>query len=407
MRKLQSDLEYVSNNSFMTSQVKVPNPFGGDYEDPLEALKAKVKEKPSIETDSTLEIVSDEKPEEVGLTGLTNRTNLTELTELTNLTEPIRPIKKHPISPERDFTKTPNSIGRHVMAKGLFKGKSKQIYDYLWTASRGSITPVRTLRKTHGEIQEGSGIGSLNTIKNGLKYLQQIGLINKTSAVGEASGNIYEIFTPEEINLTSTDRPDRPVSSVSPVRQELVEPVRPEIGRTNLTQVGLESTSYNDSKTSLKTNTISDDDALAKFATRMNEVSRKLTKRGLKKDEEGKWEELAELLVMELEIAAARTKSISNVPAFLTEHLRRRLIGKSAAIDGKAKASKPTKVAKSENVVEEYKAEPLTEQGREAVLKTMQEYIGKGQEDFVMSQQDSYTKDDWDWLMHELKQTNM
>jgi hypothetical protein len=402
MPKLQSGLEYVSNNSFMTSQVKVPNPFGGDYEDPLEALKARIKEKPSTETDSTPSIVSDDKQEKTGLT---------ELTELTNLTELTRPIKKHPISPERDFTKTPNSIGRHVMAKGLFKGKSKQIYDYLWTASRGSITPVRTIRKTHGEIQEGSGIGSLNTVKNGLKYLQQIGLINKTSAVGEASGNIYEIFTPEEVNLTSIDRPDRPVSSVSPVRQELVEPVRPEIGRTNLTQVPLESINYNDVKTSLKTNTIIDDDALAKFAAQMNEASRKLTKRGLKKDEEGKWEELAELLVMELEIAAARTKSVSNVPAFLTEHLRRRLLGKSASTKSaevKSKTSKPLKVGKSSGTesAEEYQAEPLSKEGRKTVLKTMREYLDKGQNEFIMSFQDSYTQEDWDWLTQELKQEN-
>ncbi len=402
MPKLQSGLEYVSNNSFMTSQVKVPNPFGGDYEDPLEALKARIKEKPSTETDSTPSIVSDDKQEKTGLT---------ELTELTNLTELTRPIKKHPISPERDFTKTPNSIGRHVMAKGLFKGKSKQIYDYLWTASRGSITPVRTIRKTHGEIQEGSGIGSLNTVKNGLKYLQQIGLINKTSAVGEASGNIYEIFTPEEVNLTSIDRPDRPVSSVSPVRQELVEPVRPEIGRTNLTQVPLESINYNDVKTSLKTNTIIDDDALAKFAAQMNEASRKLTKRGLKKDEEGKWEELAELLVMELEIAAARTKSVSNVPAFLTEHLRRRLLGKSASTKSaevKSKTSKPLKVGKSSGTetAEEYQAESLTKEGKETVLKTMREYLDKGQKEFIMSFQDTYTQEDWDWLTQELKQEN-
>ncbi|HEY0100717.1 MAG TPA: hypothetical protein VGB76_17355, partial [Pyrinomonadaceae bacterium] len=36
------------------------------------------------------------------------------------------------------------------------------------------------------------------------------------------------------------------------------------------------------------------------------------------------WQDLRELLVTELKIAAART-TVSNVPAFLTEHLRRRL----------------------------------------------------------------------------------
>jgi hypothetical protein len=38
-----------------------------------------------------------------------------------------------------------------------------------------------------------------------------------------------------------------------------------------------------------------------------------------------RWGELAELLVTELKIAAGRTGSVSSVPAFLTEHLRRRL----------------------------------------------------------------------------------
>jgi hypothetical protein len=36
------------------------------------------------------------------------------------------------------------------------------------------------------------------------------------------------------------------------------------------------------------------------------------------------WEELGELLCAELKIAAART-TVSSVPAFITEHLRRRL----------------------------------------------------------------------------------
>jgi hypothetical protein len=107
---------------------------------------------------------------------------------------------------------------------------------------------------------------------------------------------------------------------------------------------------------------------------------------------------------MELEIAAARTKSISNVPAFLTEHLRRRLLGYSAkSAEEKSKNSKSTKVGKSEKLLEEYQAEPLSKEGREAVLKTMQEYFGKGHQEFVMSQQETFTKDDWNWLMQQLE----
>jgi hypothetical protein len=44
-----------------------------------------------------------------------------------------------------------------------------------------------------------------------------------------------------------------------------------------------------------------------------------------------RWRELSELLVTELRIAAGRTGSVSNVPAFLTEHLRRRLWKKEKA----------------------------------------------------------------------------
>jgi hypothetical protein len=34
------------------------------------------------------------------------------------------------------------------------------------------------------------------------------------------------------------------------------------------------------------------------------------------------------------------------------------------------------------------------------------EYSGKGQQEFVMSQEYSYTKEDWGWLMQELEKGN-
>ncbi len=50
-----------------------------------------------------------------------------------------------------------------------------------------------------------------------------------------------------------------------------------------------------------------------------------------------------------------------------------------------------------------YAAEPLSKEGRETVLKTMREYLDKGQNEFIMSFQDTYIKEDWDWLMKELE----
>jgi hypothetical protein len=54
-------------------------------------------------------------------------------------------------------------------------------------------------------------------------------------------------------------------------------------------------------------------------------VNREVTGRDPSVSDADKWAELAELLITELKIAAGRTSGVSSVPAFLTEHLRRRL----------------------------------------------------------------------------------
>jgi hypothetical protein len=78
-------------------------------------------------------------------------------------------------------------------------------------------------------------------------------------------------------------------------------------------------------KTSFKTNTERDDDeAFARLNARFRDAAKEITGREPSVAEAERWEQLAELLVTELKIAAGRT-TISNVPAFLTEHLRRRL----------------------------------------------------------------------------------
>jgi hypothetical protein len=301
------------------------------------------------------------------------------------------------VSPERDFTKTPNSLVRIVLAQGLFRGKSKQIYDYLWSVSRGAINPTRKIRKTLNEIQKGSGLGSRNTVLAGIKHLENIKLIIREIAVGELAGNSYEIFTAEELGYGFGTTGSTNITGTTETNQKAVLPILPDSGTTGTIQTIEKKGDSVTPKTSFKDIENSDDEPFGKMNETLAKVFEKVSgKRPQKKDSE-KLNDFAELIAMELEIAAARTKSVSNVPAFLTEHLRRRLIGKSAQAEGKVKASKSTKIAgKPENVVEEYKAEPLTEQGREAVLKTMTEYIGKGQQEFIMSQQDSYTKDDWD-----------
>ncbi len=71
------------------------------------------------------------------------------------------PVPTSDISPIRDFQKVPNSVTRSAMAQGIFRGKSKQVWDYLWSASRGAINPTRIIRRSRKEIKEGSGLGSM------------------------------------------------------------------------------------------------------------------------------------------------------------------------------------------------------------------------------------------------------
>jgi hypothetical protein len=328
--------------------------------------------------------------------GEKNQTGTTDTTEAI-----AKKIQKHSVSPERDFTKIPNSLTRVILAQGLFKGKSKQIYDYLWSVSRGGINPKRTFRKTHREIMKGAGIGSRTTILDGLRHLENIGLITILSSVGVAVGNEYEIFTPDELGYTSYTG----ITGITGIYQKVVIPVIPLSGITGITQTIENKDTYSDPKTSFKDNEYIDDEPAARRAieTMLETEAKRITGNGLSKSDAKGLRDLAELLRMELEIATARTNSVSSVPSFLTEHLRRRLFSKTISEKRKVKAGKSTDTNKPENAVEEYQAEPLSKVGREAVLKTMREFIGKGQKQFVMSQRDSYTKNDWEWLIKQLE----
>lgn len=68
-----------------------------------------------------------------------------------------------------------------------------------------------------------------------------------------------------------------------------------------------------------------DDEAYAPLLSRLREAVKDVTGRESGPAEAERWGELADLLVTELKIAAGRTEGVSSVPAFLTEHLRRRL----------------------------------------------------------------------------------
>lgn len=231
--------------------------------------------------------------------------------------------KKPAVAPERDFQRIPNSITRRAIPEGTFRGKSKQVWDYLWSVTRGAIIPVKYIRKSRREIKAGSGLGSMVTVDAALEHLVSVGLIAVRPAVGSLSGNEYEVLTPDE-TYTSTPS-SASTSSTTRTTQKVDELDVLESSSTSTTQPVENTVSSSHPNTSFKTKDINtDDEAFAEFAAAVRRTMIEITGKEPSKTETTRWGEVAEVLMTELRIAAGRT-TVSNVPAFLAEHLRRRL----------------------------------------------------------------------------------
>ena len=235
-------------------------------------------------------------------------------------------------SPRRDFQKIPNSIIREALPERLFRGKSKQVWDYLWSISRGAITPGRTLKKSRNEIKNGSGLGSMVTVDAALLHLESVGLIAKRQAIGSPGGNEYEIFSLEEAaaNFTSiapsqaaaigetghfSNAGDAPNNEAAPTSRAFAQAHEAHPG-------------------------IMQDFAAVLLAAGETVLGAELP---VNSQERKHWRTLGELLAEELKEAAQKAKSVTSVPAFLTAHLKRKLKAKEAK--KVSPASKPKKDA--------------------------------------------------------------
>jgi hypothetical protein len=233
----------------------------------------------------------------------------------------------HPIAPARDFTRVANSIVRDVVPSGHFIGKSKQLYDYLYQMTRGAVVPTRRLTTSKPALMRASGIGSERTLLKNLNHLKSLGLIQISYTDGKHEGNTYEVFLPEEVGLpTQRTPPTPPTAGSTPHPRAEVPPVQSvDSGVRGVGSAPIDSMTSGQPKTSFKTNTEQDDDeAFAGFAAAMKKAVREVTGKEPSAAEMARWTELAEVLTTELKIATGRT-TVSSVPAFLAEHLRRRL----------------------------------------------------------------------------------
>ena len=242
-----------------------------------------------------------------------------------------QPNPAQPVTPVKDYNKRPNSTERALSA-GLFPGTSQKLYNALYLRTRGAVAPARMIKATKRELMIWSGIKSKNTIAINLKILTSIGWLKSTTEPGDHEGAVYEVFVYEELQGKSDPTQPNPTqpnpSQPSPTQKLGGDPTQ------KLGWVGLgnppDSERLNEpDKTSFKTNIekTDDDEAFAAHVALLKQAAKEVTGREPSATEAERWREVAEVLVTELKIAAGRT-SVSSVPAFLAEHLRRRLFKK-------------------------------------------------------------------------------
>jgi hypothetical protein len=228
-------------------------------------------------------------------------------------------------APKKDFTRAANSIVRDAIPAGIFTGKGKHLYDYLYSQTRGAITPVHSARIPTEKLMAGAGM-TRNTFRFHLERLCNAGLVRVNQRPGEHGGNVYTVLLPEEAGLQRGDRGDRGErgdttdmgENLPLVQGSEVDPSHPGLSQED-------SATYGEPKTSFKTKDINtDDEAFAEFAAAVRRTAKEITGKEPSKAEAARWAEVAEVLMTELRIAAGRT-TVSSVPAFLAEHLRRRL----------------------------------------------------------------------------------
>lgn len=359
-------------------------------------LLKKAEEKKNAETKLKLEVIPETTVTLNQPTPPTPPTPRPAPTPATHATPPTQ-NKKQSIAPERDYTKVANSIVRDAVPQGMFIGKSKQIYDFLYLQTRGAVQPKRGVRVTKLNLMRGADIGSERTLLKNLNHLKSIGLVKVTAFDGQHGGNNYEVFLPEEIRPTPPTPPTSPHPPYSPQKVGTVPPVESGVSAVGQSQ---ENKQLGGSlRLNTKTNTSDDEKALEIFIKKFSKASKKLIGRVLNPHEAEKWGTLADLLILELEIAASRTESISSVPAFLTEVLRRQFFASRQQVAStKTPKTKIDTVGKSDSG--NYEIKPLDAKGREAALEQLQEFAN---DDFLQDFKKWYTPDDWEWLMKELE----
>jgi hypothetical protein len=206
-------------------------------------------------------------------------------------------VALHSPIPEKSYYRKANEVADQI-DRTLSPAESK-VFEQLLRLSIGFNKD--TCRVRVSIIMQRTGYASDKTVRAALRGLELKGRIIRLSTRNSPLGDEYKIMS----YSGSTGVPEYRSTSAE-----------------NTAVLGSKVTG--ELNTSIKNNQNDDDAALAKLNAALKAAHRELTGKDLSLAEADSWGELADVLIAELKIAAART-TVSSVPSFLAEHLRRRL----------------------------------------------------------------------------------
>ncbi|MDQ3258309.1 MAG: hypothetical protein M3R15_31240 [Acidobacteriota bacterium] len=201
-----------------------------------------------------------------------------------------------PVIPREKFYKKANDVADHI-DRTLTPAESK-VFEQLIRLSIGFNKVACRVRVS--VLMERTGYNSDKTVRAALRGLELKGRIERLSTRNSPLGDEYKILAYSR----STGVPEYRSTGVENTA----------VLGSNVT--GQLNTDFKDQKI--------DDEAFAELVAALKQTTFELTGKQSTSTDATKWRELAEVLIAELHIAAGRT-TVSNVPAFLAEHLRRRL----------------------------------------------------------------------------------
>lgn len=361
---------------------------------------------PSIQMPHLELVKPDERADKTRQTRQTRQTSLSKQTDHTQLDNPAHQ-NDQTIAPYKDFQKVPNSHTKRAIPEGLFKlGKSKHLYDVLYSLTQGNIEPSRSIRISKTKLMKQAGIGSRITFDSIISHFEISGLVKVKVRTGEHEGNEFEVYTYDEI--TSMPSMSSQSSQASPA-QKLDRVVSLETSQSSHSLNVENNNTSAEPKTLLKTLSLSYDDekVLQSIIEKLNAGARSATGKNLTSRDWQAFEEIIDLILNETAVAKTRTKSVSVFLKFAAENLRRRLYSKPQS----QKISQEEKniwneVGKNKSSADEYDEQgnyipkPLDEKGREEALQILKDYQSWNAP--IEDSKRFYTTEDWEWLMENI-----